>query len=207
MAEFLDLSGNNPDLQWSLVPPEIVGVGVKLTEGVNFEDPKAKSHCRGTRDSGRLLVGYHYLRIRHGKPQDSAEQAAEFAQVYLREQCKAAAIDTERAENEGATSQEVHDAARSFATELFAILNPPTMIYTSRGEWLNWILESATEFGAIPLWLAAYTLTPIVPPPWKDYLLWQYTGSGSCMGVTGRVDRSRTRGTFDEFKAALAISG
>lgn len=211
--EWIDLSGNNLSVHWGKLGADVRGVIVKLTEGVRYEDPRAKAHCAGTRDAGRILGGYHYLRVRHGRPQDGRAQAHEFAERFTRERCEFGELDVETMLNESATSVEVREAVTEFIDELTAILNPPMLLYTSKGEWESqgpppapaWDLRDFVV--PYPLSLAAYTaqLEPAPARPWKSWLLHQYTGSGSDPGVDGKVDRYRSRGSLDDFKAALGL--
>ena len=203
--EWIDLSSNNLGVHWNKLDPAVRGVICKATEGVKYEDPRFRAFCAGTRDSGRILGAYHYLRIRHGKPQDARAQAHEFAERFTRERCEFGELDVERAENENATSDEAREAVNEFTSELVAILNPPMMLYTSKGEWDLWELQTMEI--PWPLSLAAYTnsLTPTVPKPWTDWLLHQYTGTGKVDGVDGVVDRYRSKGSLDDFRIALGL--
>lgn len=204
-TEAVDLSGHNLVIRWHEVTAPIAIV--KLTDGVGSPDRRAPAHCAGARDTGRTLGGYAYLRIRSGRPQDAAQQAREFAEVYTRERCEFAALDVERATNEHATPEEAYDAVTGFLAELHAILAPPTLIYTSPGEAASFRLQAMPDLAQYPLWVASYSLSPPrVPAPWQDWVLWQYTGSGQAPGVDGQCDRSRYRGTLRQFRAALGLA-
>jgi lysozyme len=47
------------------------------------------------------------------------------------------------------------------------------------------------------LWLTGFTRTPLIPPQWKGYRIWQH-GIGSCPGIVGQVDRDTFNGTAEE---------
>lgn len=203
--EWIDLSKHQPRVEAKALDPMIRGSLNKATEGVRYEDPCFVDHCAAIRDAGRVLGAYHYLRIRHGAPQDAKAQAHEFAERYARERCEFGELDVEMMENESATAAEAHEAVADFHSELIAILNPPMLLYTSKGEWEHWALGDLHI--QWPLSLAAYTdsFAPKVPLPWVDWLLHQYTGKGVVRGVTGTVDRYRSKGSLDDFRIALGL--
>lgn len=62
------------------------------------------------------------------------------------------------------------------------------VIYTSIGEW-GALMDSHLNglFGQCPLWVANFEVDkPNLPPPWKDYWLWQYTSEGRVPGMGAR---------------------
>jgi lysozyme len=87
-------------------------------------------------------------------------------------------------------------------------------VYTGYYYWVE-KTASATNaqlayFGKYPLWIAAYNNTaPRIPPPWKEYKLWQFTdkGDGSLYGVESRnIDLNIYNGTLAEFQAEYGLS-
>ena len=206
-VELLDMSSWQRGLvHWDHLDPIIQVVVPRLTNGVHEEDRAAKEHCAGARDTGRLLGGYHFLRIRHGKPQDAKQQAHDFAEVYTREKCAFAVIDSERADNEDATAEEAKEATTLYVAELKAILNPSQVLYSSGGEIKTFHLGECTELADLPLWQASYgSARPTPPPPWSNVFVWQYTGTGRVAGIDGNIDRSRFYGSLRSFRNVLGI--
>ena len=54
-----------------------------------------------------------------------------------------------------------------------------------------------------PLWIATYAAQPMIPAPWTEYAVWQYTnkGSGPMYGVESLdIDLDYFNGTRDELK-------
>lgn len=41
------------------------------------------------------------------------------------------------------------------------------------------------NFSQYPLWIASYEPTPFIPKPWNDWVLWQNTGGGGHLPITG----------------------
>lgn len=210
ITEAIDLSANNRDaagmyehaVDWAAVTAPIVII--KGTEGVNYTDPRCLVLCAGARAAGKLLGLYHYLRIRHGRPQDARQQAREFAALYRRVGATFAELDVERGENEDATPAEAQEAVREFVSEWKAILEDPLLVYGSPGELNSFEIWAVPELASLPLSMAGYSLIAPTPPrPWSAWVLWQYTGSGSAPGVYGPCDRYRFRGSLAGFRSTI----
>lgn len=68
----------------------------------------------------------------------------------------------------------------------------PTIISKSSLEW----------FAQFPLWIATYSVTPMIPRPWTSETIWQFTDflDGLYYGVESReLDGNYFNGTLDEF--------
>jgi GH25 family lysozyme M1 (1,4-beta-N-acetylmuramidase) len=141
-------------------------------------------------------------------PQDAREQAREFiAALRTSGATLPAAVDVERAENEAATGAEVHQALSDFRAEFFAEMGYVPAVYTSHGEWTGWGLPMTGDpsFATSDLWLADYEAMPHPPSPWASCVMHQYTGTGTCDGVPGKVDHSRFQGSETDFRAWAGI--
>ena len=196
MFQLLDVSGNQPQVNWPAVASAgISAVMVKGTEGVDYEDPCCRMHCDGAR-SNQLKVGvYHYVRIRHGRSQDIREQVRQYLCIWMRESCDLRPmLDVERGENELANPPEWADTVNQAVDEVEKEVGISPILYTSRGEWEGNGLGALTSMARCPLWLAAYVVVAVVPKPWSAYSAWQFTGSGKLPGVLpgdGPLDLSR----------------
>ena len=71
-----------------------------------------------------------------------------------------------------------------FTARVFTLIpNAPLGIYTNFYYWTERTAMLSKEkldyFADFPLWIAAYnTDKPMIPAPWKDWFLWQFTGAG-----------------------------
>ena len=72
------------------------------------------------------------------------------------------------------------------------------IIYTGRSFWNNSVgfLHVSAD-----LWIADYSTLPTIPLSWSDWVIWQYSGSGTVPGVNGIVDRNRFNGAADALQA------
>lgn len=83
-------------------------------------------------------------------------------------------------------------------------------IYTGYYYWL--LHGSRTHYDKYPLWLAWYAADPsavLVPPPWSDIFLWQFTpsASGEAYGVSSHeIDLSYFNGSAEEYESMFGPS-
>lgn len=88
-------------------------------------------------------------------------------------------------------------------------------IYTGYYYWLEHTVQagipaaSMAYFKQYPLWVARYQSTqPLVPIPWTDWTLWQFTdnGDGSLYGVESKnIDLNYYNGDMDSFRSRFKI--
>lgn len=71
------------------------------------------------------------------------------------------------------------------------------VIYTGAGAWSALLPAHSSRnalFRQCRLWVANFGVDkPLVPSPWIDYWLWQFTSSGRVDGINGRVDLNRLK--------------
>jgi lysozyme len=75
-----------------------------------------------------------------------------------------------------------------------AALGVTPFIYTGKYFWQDNVASS--DFVSYPLWHAQYTSAacPNIANQWSDWVIWQYTSSGSVDGISGNVDCNRWNG-------------
>lgn len=71
-------------------------------------------------------------------------------------------------------------------------------IYTRESYWKSWIIQSR-DWSRYPLWVANYQVSsPVLPPGWKEWVIWQY-GSQKLDGVSsGAVDADVFNGSRED---------
>jgi lysozyme len=213
MIEILDLSRFQPphlvDYPTLAKAGGISAAIVKATDGRHSPDPAFAAHVAGCQAAGIACSAYHYLLVRHGT-QDAVDQADEFiAQTYKSEgparPSLRPCVDLEDQENLGRTPAQWIEAILRFVRRIDERLGVKPIVYTYPSFWKtlgNYLVKSTepmvqtalAEVSECPLWWASYTGKdePLpVPPPFKDWLLWQYTDKGVVPGYAGHVDRSR----------------
>jgi lysozyme len=81
------------------------------------------------------------------------------------------------------------------------------IIYTGKYFWQDYV--DTAEFVDYPLWIPNYSATcPNLPTgAWTDWLMFQYTDSGSTPGVDGNVDTNLFNGSKEDLLAFAASGG
>lgn len=207
-ADIIDLSSNNPQIDFQAVAK--IGVKAvlhKASEGVGYIDNKCLPRLAQAKSAGMKIGAYHYLRIRHGKPQDAHQQAQQYLVLYRAANCDMLpCVDVETAFNtnygsgplagkpmppeERCTNAEIAQAVSDFI-DAIRVAGYNCIIYTSHGEWVSMGLSVLSQLASCPLWVAAYGSSASAPPPWKTFAAWQWTGLGAMNGVVGPVDISQ----------------
>jgi lysozyme len=78
------------------------------------------------------------------------------------------------------------------------------IIYTRKVFWES--LGTPADFTAQPLWVADYSQDPPrIPLPWRSYMFFQYTQTGSIPGIPGNVDLDSFNGEMSDLKALLKV--
>jgi GH25 family lysozyme M1 (1,4-beta-N-acetylmuramidase) len=193
--DLIDLSSNNGHVDF----PTVRAAGVqamihKATEGVGSLDSQCLTRCAQAKAAGLKVGVYHYLRVRHGRAQDAAEQASEYLAVWKQVSPDLLpCVDVESMYNTvnasagAATAAECQEAVMQFVQAIVAATNLAPIIYTSNGEWTSMGL-TGLPVGSSPLWEAGYGSSATPPSPWTSKAAWQFSGSGQCPGVTGACD-------------------
>ena len=198
MLAVLDVSELQGPIDWPAVASSGVdAVWIRACEGVT-PDAEFARNWAGARSVGLPRGAYTFLRARH--------TADDLGAALLRQ------LGSDAGELPVMLDAETLDGAQRPAfVELIGDLADLVDLELDRGPLLYtypafWAQLHAVRAPALPLWIAHYGVEhPSVPVGWNDWLLWQYTGTGRCPGVSTIVDRSRFRGTLDEL-LALGVS-
>ncbi len=92
---------------------------------------------------------------------------------------------------------------RQWADRVEAGTGRRPIIYTGRYYWDPYVASSYFPNNGYALWHAQYTSAscPNINDRWHDWLMWQYTSSGSVPGIGGRVDRNVFNGSLADLTA------
>jgi lysozyme len=111
---------------------------------------------------------------------------------------------------DGQSPAEVLQWTLAFLSEADALFGRQTMVYTDTGFWQALqALPGCQVLASRPLWLAAYSADPHVPPPWaplSSWTFWQYSdgstnGGSPVAGVAGAVDQNWFAGSVAQLAA------
>lgn len=156
----------------------------KASEGGDFADRTFIENVHGAQVAKLHVGAYHFLRPRTGRT--GTEEASHFIS-----RLKAARLG--KGDIRPSVDVEV-TALGAEATEIYVgqfvgalrMAGLDAMLYTFPS-FMEWTRTFTTD-----LWIAhSGVRRPTIPPPWKDYAIWQYTSSGRVPGVDGNVDRDK----------------
>jgi lysozyme len=172
----------------------IVAVIAKATEGVRLRDDQFAANKSAS--AGLLFAAYHFL-----DHSVDAENQADFFIDTVRPDGKTGIV----LDFEAGTIAE----AEAFAQRIYDIAGLWPMLYTRASYITSQIGGKPTPLSNCPLWVASYRDTPMLPPQWSKWALWQYTNGEDGpephvtpgVGTSGLVDRSRFDGTSDALHA------
>jgi lysozyme len=146
----------------------IVGVIYKATEGVSYGDSTYLSSKRRALQAGLLWGSYHF-----GTSDEIAAQVSNYLNYAAPTIDELMCLDYEPNGSQTMSEEQAVEWVKAVETGL----GRPGDVVLYSG---NLIKETATQpnyafWGARRLWLAQYGETPMLPAPWKNYWLWQYT--------------------------------
>jgi GH25 family lysozyme M1 (1,4-beta-N-acetylmuramidase) len=194
----IDLSHFNQNPDFHLAKGDgIVGVIHKATQGLGFSDSAYIAHRDAARAAGLLWGAYHF-----GTGADGAQQADFFLQKVGADPSVLLILDFEQ--NTAGPSMTL-DGARAFVTRVQSVTGRYPGLYA--GSFLKQLLGTSLDpvLAQCWFWLAQYSPTPVVPPNWPTWTMWQYTDgkSGSdphTVAGIGPCDRDKFNGTEDALR-------
>ena len=169
----------------------IAAVILKATQGTGFVDPTFAARAVAANAAGLLVGAYHFF-----DTSDPTAQAGYFLATVARTGVPMLmALDFEPS----ATSQTIESNAAVFLPTVKSTVGAWPVPYTGRWD----VAPAQPGFQQCALWLAEYGSSPVCPPGWSEWKLWQHTDGQIGSGVVpvsgvGRCDRERFAGTtFD----------
>jgi GH25 family lysozyme M1 (1,4-beta-N-acetylmuramidase) len=196
---------------------------------VDFLDRKLGRNAQSLRSFPEFARGYYHFGT-WWNARDTIKQDAETEAEFFYETCLAAdpdafssgrlapMLDVELTKKGSALGRQMsHDDVAAwvmrFCYRLDDLTGRPTGIYTGRyflfgdpARKSNGLgVHHVSLFADRPLWLAQYSRRAEPPKPIDGWpaAMWQYTGSGSCKGIRGRVDRNKFLGSTAEWLELL----
>ncbi|MBZ5600191.1 MAG: glycoside hydrolase family 25 protein [Acidobacteriia bacterium] len=203
----VDLSHFNATLDFTAARQSgVVGVIHKVTQGTQYRDPLYLSHKSKASAAGMLWGAYHF-----GVGADGVEQGEHFLNTVNPDVQTLLVLDFEA--NPQGPSMDL-EQARAFVTHVQDVTGRFPGLYG--GHYLKQLLGTNTDpiLANCWLWLSQYGPTPVVPPNWSKWTMWQYTDGAAgplpheVPGI-GRCDRDMFNGSEAELRffwvsAALA---
>lgn len=179
----------------------IVGLIHKATEGLTYTDPTFASRRTQALAAGLMWGAYHF-----GDANDGVAQADHFLSVVNPGPTDLLVLDFEQnfAGGKPVPSMTL-DQAEQFVARVESVTGRYPGLYS--GSYIKQLLGNNANAALANcwFWLSEYGSTPIVPPAWPTWTMWQYTDGNvgpephSVEGI-GNCDRDQFNGTMENLR-------
>ncbi len=188
--EGIDVSHYQGSINWDEVAngTPISYVYLKATEGASLVDDTYERNLNEARRVGLSVGSYHFYRpnVDWRKQFDNMT-----AVVKMDEQDLVPIIDIE---HRGSTNlNDFITDLRSFIEKVTEYYGKKPLLYTYHNFYNNYLQGAFTDYHFM---IARYRSDSPTLNDGKDYIMWQYTSTGSIPGIRGHVDRSKIMGNY-----------
>ncbi len=164
-------------------------VFAKATEGLTYADGFFRTNHNAAKVAGIPFGAYHFVRFND----DPTAQANHFLSVINGYGgALLPMIDVETSDIPMTLDDRIAALATLCNTVQAAIGKRP-IIYSSYGFWEG-TMGGTDAFAGHPFWIAQYPNTyvpgssPVLPPGFSDWVIWQYSSAGQLAGIDPEVD-------------------
>lgn len=189
--EGIDVSHYQGSINWD----EVVGgtnisyVYLKATEGASLVDRTYARNLAEARRVGLSVGSYHFYR-----PNISWKEQFDnmVSVIKMEDQDLVPIIDIE---HRGSVSSKTFiEDLRSFVEKVTEYYGKKPLLYTYHNFYNNYLVGQFKDYHFM---IARYRSDRPTLNDGKDYIMWQYTCTGSIPGIRGDVDRSKIMGDYE----------
>ena len=184
----IDLSHYQGEVFWETVGEntKMAYVYLKATEGGDRIDKMYERNINLAHRYGLKVGSYHFYRPKT----EQIKQLENFkTQCLPGEQDLIPMIDIET--KQGLNTEEFCDSLMKFLTLVEEAYKQKPLLYTGTNFYNKYLQGKVNDY---QLMIAQYTVREPVLADDRDFTLWQYTGKGRIVGVSGYIDKSRFMG-------------
>ena len=184
----IDLSHYQGEVFWETVGEntKMAYVYLKATEGGDRIDEMYERNINLAHRYGLKVGSYHFYRPKT----EQIKQLENFnTQGLPGEQDLIPMIDIET--KQGLNTEEFCDSLMKFLTLVEEAYKQKPLLYTGTNFYNKYLQGKVNDY---QLMIAQYTEREPVLADDRDFTLWQYTGKGRIVGVSGYIDKSRFMG-------------
>lgn len=188
--EGIDVSHYQGSIDWDAVVngTPISYVYLKATEGAVLVDDTYQRNLQEARRVGLSVGSYHFYRPNVDWKQQFNNMTAV---VKVDEQDLVPIIDIE---HRGSVSEKVFiNDLKSFIEKVTEYYGKKPLLYTYHNFYNRYLTGQFTDYHFM---IARYRSDSPTLDDGKDYIMWQYTSTGSIPGIRGNVDRSKIMAGF-----------
>lgn len=184
----IDLSHYQGEVFWETIGAntKMAYVYLKATEGGDRIDDMYERNINLAHRYGLKVGSYHFYRPKT----EQQKQLENFkTQCLPGEQDLIPMIDIET--KQGLGTEEFCDSLMKFLDLVEEAYKQKPLLYTGKNFYNKYLQGKVDEY---QLMIAQYTDQEPVLADERDFTLWQYTGKGRIVGVSGYIDKSRFMG-------------
>ncbi len=208
VVQGIDISHLNGPVNYSTLATDGVSFAFcKASQGTGFTDSQFQHNYSALTGAGIMIGPYHFFEFENAPAQAQADNFLNCNVDFSKQGILPPVVDIEWQANQDLNEYitDNQSVCVQLISDWLTIVANKTgrtpMIYTNANFWHDY-LGNPTGFSQYPLWIAAYEATPPpLPPDWRQYAFWQFTGTGGISSVEGQVDRDRFNGNLEGLKA------
>lgn len=192
----IDISHHQGKIDWTAVKEDgVQGAFIKATEGRTGLDTKFEVNAKAAAAAGLPVGFYHYA---HPENNDPLSEAARFANTVKSYKAVFPHVLDVEGESQQVGSGKLSAWCVAWLQEVERLTGHPTMVYTGASFAKTYLSKQLAPW---PLWIAHYGVsTPLANSTWDKWSVFQYTSTGSVMGITGNVDiNAMEKAFFDKY--------
>lgn len=195
--EGIDVSHYQGSIDWDAVAngTQISYVYLKATEGAALVDNTYERNLQEARRVGLSVGSYHFYRPNVDWKQQFDNMTAV---VKADDQDLVPIIDIE---HRGSVSEETFiNDLKSFVEKVTDFYGKKPLLYTYHNFYNRYLTGVFSDYHFM---IARYRSDSPTLDDGKDYIMWQYTSTGSIPGIRGNVDRSKIMAGFSLNQVSL----
>lgn len=181
-------------------------VYIKATEGNYYNNPYYPGDFAGSRAAGMLAGAYTFANPSSAGGSAEADYLLNAIHYSNDGQTLPPMVDLEEDPYDASTpcyglsTSALVSWISSFVSEVVARISRLPLIYTD-ASWWQQCTGGTSAFSSDPLNVASYgTSTPTLPKGWSNYIIWQFSSTGSVPGISSQTDEDRFNGSVSSLR-------
>jgi lysozyme len=205
VVQGVDVSKYQGSVNWAQAKTAGIQFGfARISDGTANPDAYFTTNWQGMAANGIVRGAYQYFRASVDPTAQANLVVSSLQQAGgLRAGDLPVVMDIETADGQAEATIEAN--MHTWLAAVAAQTGRTPILYTSVGTYP----VTTTAFSAYPLWVANYGAScPSMPPGWSQWQFWQYSSTGTVMGVgSGAVDLDQYDGTLAQLMAMAGGTG
>lgn len=195
VVQGIDVSSYQGSINWTDVKTSGIDFAIaRISDGSSLDSDFA-TNWSGMKSAGLVRGAYQYFE----PGEDPTTQAGIVVSAVGALGAGDLPVTADMETTGGQSAATIISNLMTWASAVKAGTGKAPMIYTAEGYWDADVASSA--FAANPLWVANWGVScPDLPTGWSNWVVWQYSDSGSVTGISGAVDLDEWNGTLADLE-------